>query len=644
MRAVLAVVGLALVMTLSAAAQSPQPSLLASLFQDHAVLQRDKPIPVWGHARAAERVSVTLAGQTAQTTAGADGKWRVELPALPAGGPHTLVVQSGDESRTVVDILIGDVWLCSGQSNMVLEVRRALNAPREIAASADDRIRFTTIGLDSSATPLEEFRHPVTWKVAGPETVPDFSALCFFFAQDLRKTVDVPMGLINASWGGSTIQTWMSADALKAQGGYDDGLAVLAQSVTDPPAAQASWGRMWETWWLSHHKDRPWTGEGQWTAVPAMTAWETWGVPSLSAYNGLMWYRVSATLTAAQSRQPARLMLGNVDESDQTWVNGKPIGASGSGDRDYAIPAGLLKAGRNDIVVNVLDTYMAGGIYGPPEKRKIAFADGRAIPLDASGWSYRVADDVKGPPPRAPWESLAGLSTIANAMIQPLHDAAFKGVLWYQGESDTERAPETYDRLLAGLMADWRGRFGDETPFLVVQLANYGMPPTSPGPSGWAELRERQRLAVAADAHAGLAVAIDLGDRWDIHPANKLELAKRAAKAARHVVYGDPAPPSGPWAVSARREGSAVVVTFKDVSGGLKVLSGDTVVGFELCDRTASTCRYVRANAGDTEARLEIPQAQPSDIVRFCWADSPVCNLYDGAGLPAGPFRLAVQH
>jgi sialate O-acetylesterase len=644
MRLIAALCALALAASAAAAqTQQAQAPLLGSLFQDHAVLQRDKPIAVWGKAKAGEQVMLQLAGKTATATAGADGAWHAKLPALPAGGPHELSVRTPTASQTVSDILIGDVWLCSGQSNMVLEVRRALNAPREIAGSADNKIRFITIGLDSNATPLPEFRKPAKWLVAGPETVADFSAACFFFAKDLRQTIDVPMGLVNAAWGGSTIQSWMSTEALGKQDGYGEGLAVLALSVSDPPASQQRWGRMWETWWLSKNRHKPWAGEGAWTTAPKMEPWEAWGVAKLAAYNGMVWYRAEVTLTGAQAAQPARLMLGNVDEVDQTWINGQPVGASGSGDRDYAVPPELLKAGRNSIVVNALDTYMAGGIYGPPEKRKLAFADGSSVALDTGGWSYQIADGAYGPPPRAPWESLAGLSTIANAMIAPMHDYAFRGVLWYQGESNAERNPETYDSLLAGLMADWRGRFGANLPFLVVQLANYGQPPTAPGPSGWAELRERQRMAVEADRHAGLAVAIDIGDRWDIHPANKAELAHRLARAARHVVYGSEAPPSGPWAVSAKRLGGMVTVRFKDVTGGLKVLSSSSVVGFELCDAAGSQCHYARATAQGSEAWLAAPPDTPAEVVRFCWADSPVCNLYDGAGLPAGPFRLKVE-
>jgi len=450
------------------------------------------------------------------------------------------------------------------------------------------------------------------------------------------------MGLISSSWGGSNLETWLTLQALGTLG-YGDQLSILAETATDPVAAQGRWGLRWQAWWSGLAADTPWSPDdaGSWTPAPAMEPWERWGVPELADYNGMVWYRLDIDLTAEQAAAARALSLGNVDEADQTWVNGVAVGASGSGDRLYALPAGLLKAGRNTVVVNAYDTWEVGGLYGPAEKRALVLADGARVPLDPAGWRYRVASDVTAAPPRGPWSSTSGLTTIGNAMIAPLHDYGLKGALWYQGESNTG-AGKQYQALLAGLMADWRGRFGPDLAFLVVQLANFGAPPTAPAPSGWADLRESQRLAVAADDNAGLAVAIDLGDRWDIHPAQKQELGRRLARAARHVVYGDPAPPSGPVPVAARREGDQIVVAFDDVTGTLKTLSGAQAIGFELCDGDA--CRYAdSALASGREVRLAAPAGETVSEVRFCWADSPVCNLYDEAGLPAGPFRMEVR-
>lgn len=640
-RPVVAAVTLLLAAT-PAFAQSSAAPRLAAIFSDHAVLQRDRPIPVWGDGTPGAALTVQLDGRAVRTTADADGRWRVELPAHAAGGPYVLRVRdaAGGEA-TAGDILVGDVWLCSGQSNMELPVERSLNAPSVIGAAGDDGIRLVTVQKDFDVAAQEAFRNPLAWAAASPASVGSFSAACYYFAQDLRRDHAVPMGLISSSWGGSNIETWMSPKALAAQG-YGDQLSILSEMATDPVAAQGRWGLRWQAWWDGLARDRPWSPDdaGQWTPVPAMEPWERWGVPALASYNGMVWYRLDIDLTAEQAAAGRSLSLGYVDEADQTWVNGVAVGASGSGDRLYALPAGLLKAGRNTVVVNAYDTWEVGGLYGPAEKRALVLADGGRLPLDPAGWRYRVASNVTAAPPRGPWSSTSGLTTIGNAMIAPLHDYAMRGALWYQGESNTGAGRE-YQALLSGLMADWRERFGADLSFLVVQLANFGAPPTAPGPSGWAELRESQRLAVAADDNAGLAVAIDLGDRWDIHPAQKQELGRRLARAARHVVYGDPAPPSGPVPASVRREGDEIVVAFDDVTGALKTLSGAQAIGFELCD--GEDCRYApSAVASGAEVRLAAPAGTTVSEVRFCWADSPVCNLYDAAGLPAGPFRMEV--
>ena len=644
--------GLALALSAPVAAADALP-LLHPLFDDHAVLQRGQPIRIWGWAAPGEQVSLSLARATATTRADAAGHWSATLPAMDAGGPFELTAHTaGGVSRTVRDVLIGDVWLCSGQSNMVLQVHRALDSRSEIANSANDSIRMLTIALADSIVPLETFKAPVQWLVAASATVPEFSATCFYFARELQKTVRVPMGLINSSWGGSSIQTWMSESALRAIGGYDDLLAVLHQYENDPAAANARWGEMWEAWWRKRVPTRPgfepWSAahfrEQAWRPTPAvLEAWEKWGVPELANFNGMVWYRITVKLDATHAAQNATLSLGTIDETDETWVNGRPVGySSGAGvDRVYAVPAGLLRAGENVIVVNALDTYSSGGMYGAAEKRALRLADGTPIALDA-GWRYQIAPSDLGPAPHAPWESVHGITMIHNAMIAPLIPFNLRGVVWYQGESNTEDAGR-YQALLTGFMADWRARYGAKLPFLIVQLANYGPPATTPSESGWARLREAQRLATANDAHAGLAVAIDIGDRYDIHPANKQEVGRRLARVARHVVYRESIAPSGPVSLAARAEGDRIVVTFGDVQDQLVVYSAHRPIGFELCGAVEGSCRFVDATVESNRVWLEPGDHAAPTRVRFCWADSPVCTLYDRSGLPAGPFEIPID-
>jgi sialate O-acetylesterase len=637
--------------------QIPHPLFLHPLFQDHAVLQRERPVRVWGWSAPGEEVTVSFAGTRVSARTDASGRWDATLPPMSAGGPYDLSVQAANgTSRTVHDVVVGEVWLCSGQSNMVLQVKRTLNSRAEIADSANDSIRMLTVGLASSLTPLATLTAPVEWQPASPATDPEFSAACFYFARELQKTVHVPMGLINSSWGGSNITAWMSENALRAAGGYDAALSLLNLRRTDPAAANLRWGEQWQAWWRSHTATsagaEPWNAapsvSDDWRkAPPTLGPWETWGIPQLASYNGIVWYRTTVSLDARQAAQAATLSLGTIDEVDETWVNGHAVGyTSGPGtDRVYALHRGQLRAGDNTIAIAALDTYGDGGLYGPAEKRALKLADGTSIPLDA-GWRFQIAPPDIGPAPRAPWEEVSGLTTIYNAMLAPLFPYTLRGVLWYQGESNTEDAPH-YGALLSGLMADWRSRLGADLPFLIVQLAGYGPAATAPIDSGWARLREQQRLAVAHDAHAALAVTVDIGDRYDIHPANKQELGRRLARAARHLIYGEPVSPSGPVALAAHRDGKRVEVTFGDVDGHLVVYGANRAIGFELCAAGQATCRFADAVAGRDRVWLEIARDEGRQFeptrVRFCWADSPICNLYDESGLPAGPFEIAVR-
>jgi sialate O-acetylesterase len=585
-----------------AASTSSAAALLHDLFQDHVVLQRDSAINVWGRAQPRETLTVSLAGSSARAQADDTGRWQVALPSMQAGGPHQLAVTSSSgATQTVTDVMIGDVWLCSGQSNMVLQVERALDSWSQIRNSANDSIRFMSVPQASNALPQDRFGAPVQWAKAAPDTVPGLSAVCYYLAIELQKKDNIPMGLIVSAWGGSKIQSWMSVPALRAIGSYDRNLDVLALSSKDPAAAGAQWGAIWESWWRGRTKaprgTEPWSAKpaGTWNVAPIDRGpWEQWGIPELASYNGVLWYRTTVNVSKQQEVQSATLSLGNVDETDQTWVNGRPAGATGPGpDRTYLLPPKSLHAGVNTIVVSVLDTYAFGGLRGSPGGRFIKFADGTSLPLN-SEWRYQMPAADVGTPPRAPWEAVAGLSVINNAMIAPLGKFGFRGIAWYQGESNTNEANQ-YQSLLTRLMADWRGQFGANLPFLVVQLANYGQPPTAPGESEWAELREAQRLAVKSDARAGLAVAIDLGERYDIHPANKQGVAWRLARAARHILYNDPSSPSGPTPTSARREGEAIAVDFADVTGKLVTYSAVEPIGFELCGSTPNSCEFANA-------------------------------------------------
>ncbi len=648
-KAFLATLVLAAVASLPCTAQHSAP-LLSPIFQDHAVLQRDAPIRVWGTAAPGETVTVAMAGAVARADADGEGNWSAQLPAMAPGGPYRLIAQStGGAVQTVADVVVGDVFLCSGQSNMELPVQRTLDAPAEIRSAANERIRMLEVGRAASAAPLSAFPNPVEWEVASPETVADWSATCYYFARELQRRVDVPIGLIHSSWGGSKISAWMSAEALSAVDGYETLLPLLRLYAEDRRAAQRAFGEQWEAWWRGATGDdagaEPWQPEAgaRWPLAPAgLGDWKEWGDAELRGFYGMVWFRATVELTAAQAEQDAVLVLGAIDEIDQTWINGRVVGNTfGWGtERIYAIPADLLREGENVVVVNVLNTYGTGGMLGGPEQRALIAGNGDRLPLDA--WRYRKATADAGSPPRTPWESIGGLSTLHNAMVAPLRDYGLKGVVWYQGESDTGEPGAYRDRLRA-LVAQWRAQFGADLPVLVVQLANYGMPPTTPTESGWAALREAPRLVARHDPRVGLAVAIDTGSAYDIHPPNKQEVGRRLARAARNVIYGEAVAPSGPVPARATREGDAVAVAFEDVHGALTARGHAAPIGFELCGSERESCRYADAQIDGTRVLLRAEGARDVVRVRYCWADGPICTLYDESGLPAGPFELPVS-
>lgn len=619
--------------------------LLNALFADHAVVQRDRPLPVFGTAKPGETVTVAFAGKTATAKAGSDGAWRLDLPPTPAGGPYDLTASTPSRTQTVRDVLAGEVWLCSGQSNMELSVDRANDAWNQVNNIApNDRLRMVTIEKADARAPKAGFGKPPVWKPTSRETVGSFSASCYYFARELQKTRAVPFGLIHASWGGSGIEAWMSPAALRKVGGYDEAIATLNLSLTDPVAANRRWGETIKAWWTAKHPAEtataPWTGSGPWTPAPkGLGVWERWGVPDLANFNGVVWFRTEVTLTAAQARQAAVLGLGQIDEMDATYLNGVGVGATSGAwlDRSYPLAAGALKAGQNILVVSAYDTYANGGLYGDPSKRAITLADGTRLPLE--DWTYRIEPRIGADPPRAPWDTLAGVSTLYNGMLAPMGPYAHAGLAWNQGETNVGR-DQTYAPLLSAFMAERRAGQAADLPVVVAQLASYGAFATTPSASGTAALREAQRRAVAADPHAGLAVTTDIGDPFDIHPGNKQEVGRRLALAARRIA-GE-AVTTGPAPVSARRVGDAVIVAFDQIGGALVSRGSDRVIGFELCD-PAGTCRWADGRINGSSVALTVPPGSTPARVRFAWADSPTFNLFDSAGLPAVPFELEVR-
>lgn len=638
---ILGALGLA---TPAIAADAP---LLHVMFQDHAVLQRDKPIPVYGQAAPNTTVTVKLGTESATAKADKTGQWRTTLAALPAGGPYTLEASSGTATQSVRDVLLGDVFLCTGQSNMQFAVRAAGNAAFEMRAANDGQIRQLGIATRDSLAPLPTFATPVSWTVGSPETVGNFSASCYYFARELKQTTNAPVGLVVAAWGGSRVRDWVSEPGLRKLGQYDADLDMLALYRTDPQAAQRRWDATWESWWKANGaaaaKGNPWEPAYRvtdWKTAPAaLGPWAQWTGSSPDGFVGQMWLRTSVDLTAAQAAQPASLDLGAVNEEDQSWVNGKGVGGtSWSRQALHDIPAGVLHAGTNVIVTNIFCSWRNCGMSGPAGTRAIRLKDGSAVPL-SNPWRYaEVPNGLIAP--QLPWGPTHGVTQLYNGMIAPIGGYGFRAAIWYQGESDIYFSSQ-YQATMAAMMGDWRQRFGADLPFLIVQIPNYGPRPTAPVESVWSQVREAQRRAAMADARAAYIVTVDIGDATNLHPSNKQDIGRRLAIAARHVVYGDVAPPAGAVPGAARRATNEVIIPFGQITGTLAAYSGRPNA-FELCGPAAGSCRYADARIDGATVVVKA-DAVDATRIRYCWGDSPTCTLTDASGLPVTPFELAIK-
>ncbi len=629
---------------------SEQVPTFAAIFGDHAVLQRDQPIETWGKAQPGASVTVRLGGETVQAKADSGGKWRARLPGLSAGGPFSLSASTGGGTTTLNDILVGDVFLCGGQSNMELAMANATNAPMDVTYSANPQIRFANIARETSPVLQEEFRTAPQWQVAGPQTTGQASAVCYHMARSLHRQYKVPVGFVNASWGGSAIQSWISGASMRKLGTYQQALDVVDAYGADTAAGMRAEEERQEAWWASVDPGarvqlawvNPEFDDSAWPGMEAGGRWSESSIREVSRHRGVVWFRATVELTAQQADAGAQLLLGQIATADTTWVNGVRVGASinwWSG-RDYPVPKGVLKPGKNVIAVRVLDDDNGGGLVSPADQRALRFADGSSIALP-SRWKYQLGSRLKATQPPTPWEPPTSVTTLYNGMIAPMQGFRFKLAAWYQGEANAGAAQE-YRTLLPLLFADWRRTFAQpELPFVVAQLTAFGSVATTPGYSAWAELREAQSVSVRNDPHAGLAVTFDFGDRSDIHPGQKAIVGARLARAARVVAYGEKITPGGPQAVSASRSGKDIVVRFTDTNGGLRTYSSDTAIGFEVCAN--KVCKYAHATAKGDTVTLHGAATGSASKVRYAWADAPFINLFSADDLPANGFELEVK-
>ncbi len=641
---------IALLLTASAAirgAEEPKP-FLHPLFTDHMVLQRDAKVPVWGWTTPGAKVSIEIAGSKADAVADAQGKWSATTGPFPAGGPFELTVTSGAQTEKVADVLMGDVWLCSGQSNMEMGIGVAKDAEKEIAAAEFPKIRLFTVTKRIATTPVETVVG--SWQPCSPASVAangwgGFSAVGYFFGRHVHAAIGVPIGLIHSSWGGTVAQAWTSREALGAMPDFKDPLAALAESLKTSTVTDAD--KLMRSWWEANDPgSKPGAGwelaafdATAWKKMDLPGAWENKGLPN---FDGVVWFRKQVEVPADWAGKDLQLDLGPIDDRDTTWFNGTLLGGLDiwNAPRSYTVPGAAVKSGVNVIAVRVLDTGGGGGIYGAPEQMKLTLGKAGASQPLAGEWLYQEGQPLAKltPVPQRFDSNQNAVTVLYNGMIAPLLPFAIKGAIWYQGESNAGQAKQ-YRTLLPTMITDWRARFGrGDFPFLIVQLANFMDRKPEPGESAWAELREAQAHTASTLPNTGMAVIIDIGDAKDIHPKNKQEVGRRLGLAAQRIAYGDAkVEGSSPTFASMQVKDHAIRVSFDHIGGGLEARDG-ALTGFAIAGADG---KYTWADAVIDAGTVVVssPTVQDPVSVRYAWADNPACNLYSKEGMPAVPFR-----
>ena len=627
-----------------------------SLIGDNMVLQQGPRARVWGTAEPGERVTVSIGGRVARAAADARGRWQVFVGPLRAGGPFELTV-AGRNRLTFRNVLVGEVWVCSGQSNMEWPLSASRDGAREVAQADHPEIRLFTVRKATAAAPLEDVEG--RWVVTKPETAAPFSAVGYFFGRELHRRLGVPVGLINTSWGGTPAEAWTSRGALAASPAlrpildrYEGELRDLPRLRREYEAARAEWERQYVS------QDPGNKGEALGYAEPAhdAAAWPKMRLPQFweSAgldVDGVVWFRREIEVPEAWAGRDLTLSLGAIDDYDTTYFNGARVGSTGPDtpnawtvSRRYAVPGRLVRAGRNTVAVRVFDRVGGGGFGGgemwlaPP-----GAARAEAVRLEGA-WDYREeftapsrrVDYSRQPQPPGPANQNSP-TVLYNAMIAPLTPYSIRGAVWYQGESNAGRAYQ-YRTLFPAMIRDWRAAWGaGDFPFYFVQLANWKARARDSVDSEWAELREAQLMTMRAVPKTGMAVAIDIGEPDDIHPRNKLDVGLRLARWALADTYGRKLEPSGPLYDSHRVEGDSVRVRFGHAAG-LRTRGGSAPAGFLVAGADRKFFPAEARVEGDSvvvrSGRVPAPAA-----VRYAWADNPEANLYNAEGLPASPFR-----
>lgn len=620
-------------------ARGPVPS---GIFRDGMVLQRDKPIRLWGSGSPGEPLSLTFQARTYTTSVDPTGFWEVTLPPHAAGGPYELSI-SGPDELVIKDVLIGDVWLLGGQSNMELPISRTLDLYEDEVRQAENSwIRQFQVPITYNFHGPSMELPKGSWQSVNPQTVKDFSAVGYFFAQEHHKKYGVPVGLVLIAVGGTPVEAWMSEEVIRHLGGYEEILTQCKDDAFVENTQNADTKRLYSWYKELKQKDLGLKADRMHWSEPAYndSEWDSFIVPAswrgteLETIHGSVWFRKTFELPQTLEGKKALLRLGAIIDGDYTYLNGTLVGNTDYKypPRKYSIPEGLLREGLNTLAIRVISNREVGGFV---TGKDYCLEFGEEY-VDLKGeWKYKVGATM----PVLPLSTFFQYKPcgVYNAMLVPLARFTFQGVLWYQGESNTG-APERYGKLFREMIQNWRDLFQEpDLPFLFVQLPNFD--PSEQGIQGfmWAKTRDAQEEALMLP-HTGMVVTIDLGEGNDLHPQNKKEIGKRLSLAAQNMVFAEPVLAQGPSVDTIVVEDDEVVVTFNHVGTGLEV-RGDSLQGFTLVG-SDGTLYPAQAKHGRNTVRLWSKEVQGPVAVCYAWEDNPEqANLYNSVGLPATPFR-----
>lgn len=626
----------------SASTNDASLPFVSPMFGDNMVLQRGKANRFWGWAKSGQMIRVEIAGQTATAVTEPDGRWQAEVKVPAPGGPYTVKITGPEQSVVLHEVLVGDVWLCGGQSNMELGLTRTRNGADEIKAAEHPEIRLFMVQQHVSYSPTAIPQG--SWKICSPQTVAEgagFSAVAYFFGRKLQDELHVPIGLIEDCWGGTPAESWMSPESLHQLKDFDAPLAEIERLHAKGGPEYGSFLMHWldeydvglqsNTWAAANLDD---TG---WKTVQIPGGFSELGVADVPS---ICWFRKEFTLPDPLPAGQATLCLGSIEKMDTSYLNGQWVGASSwvENPRAYVIKNGVLKPGRNVLAVRVFKLKPQGGFLAKPDGLRLVLGDQSVIPL-AGEWKGALSADARPPHPLPlTFENYPTMPAILyEGMIQPVAPLSIRGAIWYQGEANAERAYQ-YRTLLPAMIGDWRKLFGQgDFPFYIVSLPAFMHRRDQPGDDAWAELREAQALTARNVKNSGLAVTVDTGDPDNIHPKDKKVVGERLALCALAREYGKKIFHAGPTFTSVEHLPGALKLHFRHTDGGL-VVKGDKLEEFAVAGKDRQW-HWADAKVEGDSVVVSSPMVSDPQAARYAWQADPAATLYNGAGLPAVPFR-----